>query len=245
MSRRFEDCVALVLAHEGGFVDDPRDPGGATNYGISLRYARTQGSLLDMDGDGDVDKADIVLVTPEKAKMVYRNWFWRDVRAEELPAGVDMVMFDYAVNSGAGRAIKSLQKHLGIQVDGVLGPATMAAIKAATPESVILGVTRERIKFLSSLRTWETYKNGWSRRVNETCEAALAMVGSPPLTLREAMDSNTGKASTTVATVGVVATALAQAEPALKVLGSLAPWVAVALIVATLMGVWIWRSKRA
>jgi len=245
MSQRFDDCVKVVLAHEGGFVDDPRDPGGATNMGISLRYARSLGSMLDLNGDGTVDRTDIIEITAEKAKMVYRNWFWKDVRGDELPAGVDLVVFDFAVNSGAGRAIKALQKTLGVAVDGVFGPATKEALKRATPESIIIGVSSERIKFLSSLKTWDTYKNGWGRRVAETREYALAMIGRPAMTVAEAAATDGGKATITVASIGLVSTALAQAEPALRVLGSMTPWVAIALIGAALVGALIWRSKKA
>jgi lysozyme family protein len=180
---RFERCVAIVLKHEGGYVDHPSDPGGATNHGISLRYARTLGSQLDLDKDGDVDKHDILLITPAKASLVYRQWFWNDVRGDDLPAGIDLCMFDFAVNSGAGRAIRYAQQEVRVQVDGLIGPNTLAALQKADPASFITHYQESREAFLRSLRNpktgasqWDTFGRGWKRRVDEVKQAALAMV---------------------------------------------------------------------
>jgi lysozyme family protein len=174
---RFHECVQIVLKHEGGFVDHAADPGGATNHGISLRYARTLGSMLDLDRDGDVDRNDILLVTPAKAAMVYRDWFWRDVKGDDLPAGVDLVTFDFAVNSGAGRAIGALQRAVGAQADGFIGPATLAAVQMARPQAkaVIGAICDERLTFLRGLRTWPTFGRGWGRRVEDVRSRALVM----------------------------------------------------------------------
>lgn len=244
MSARFEECVAEVLRHEGGFVDNINDPGGATNHGISLRYARSQGSMLDLDGDGDVDRNDIVLITPERASLVYRNWFWRDVKGDELPAGVDLAVFDFAVNSGPSRAIRSLQKVLRVQQDGVLGPATLAALRTADAREVALGVCDDRLAFLRGLRTWATFGRGWTRRVTSVRLKSLEMVGSPQMRLTEAAVTNTGQGASAVATAGVIGAVASQTEPVVRVLGTMSPWVAVALIAAALVGVWLWRTKR-
>jgi lysozyme family protein len=183
---RFADCVAIVLKHEGGFVDHPADPGGATNHGVSLRYARTRGSLFDLDADGDVDRADILLVTPAKAAMVYREWFWRDVRGDHLPAGMDLVAFDYAVNSGPGRAIKALQRAVGAQPDGFIGPATLGSVRLAAPNAraVVDAVCDERLAFLRAARhgvtgalLWPSFGRGWQRRVDDVRARARVMAG--------------------------------------------------------------------
>ena len=245
MGARFDACLVEVLKHEGGYVDHPRDPGGATNMGISLRYARTQGRIMDYNEDGVVDKQDILLVTPERAAIVYKNWFWRDVRGEELPGGVDLAVFDYAVNSGPGRAIKSLQRALGIQEDGVFGPATLEAVKKADPAAVINAVCRQRMSFLRGLHNWGTFGRGWTDRVNSVHLVSLDMIGTPQMTMVEAAtQTNTVPSGAIIAGVGAAATAAQGLEPVVRLLGSMAPWVAIALIAATLLGVWLWRSKR-
>lgn len=244
MNSRFDNCMDVVLRWEGGYVDHPRDPGGATNYGISLRYARTQGTALDMDADGDVDAQDIRMLTPDKARMVYRQWFWADVRGDELPAGVDLAVFDYAVNSGPSRAIRALQEALGVEVDGVFGPATLRAVKIANAADVVNRVCDQRVKFLRGLSTWDTFGKGWMNRVNDVYEKATNMVGAPQTTAVETLNTNSVRAASTVAAVGAVATAVSQAQPAIAALGALTPWVAVAALAAAVVGVVVWRMGR-
>ena len=174
---RFARCLPIILKHEGGFVDHPADPGGATNFGISLRYMRSKGSMWDLDGDGDVDRDDVLRVTVAKAGVAYRNWFWNDVRGDELPAGLDLAMFDYAVNSGSARPIRALQRHLRIQADGVFGPATMAAMRASPNYgAAVRSICDERMTFLKGLKTWPTFGRGWERRVNDVRSSALVMI---------------------------------------------------------------------
>ena len=245
MSTKFDRAVEVVLKHEGGYVDHAADPGGATNFGISLRYARTLGSQMDLDGDGDVDKDDIVKVTPDKAKIVYRDWFWRDVRGDELPPGLDLTVFDYAVNSGAGRALRSLQKAAGVQADGVFGPATMRAVQASDTVELINKINDERLAFLRRLRTWPTFGRGWTARVNDVTTKSLELVGSSMTPARDVVQTDTAKATATMAGAGGVAVAVAQAAPAIEALGSLAPWVAVAIIAAAVVGLFVWRMRRA
>lgn len=182
--QRFARCIPIILAKEAGYVDHPSDPGGATNRGITLAYARSKGRLFDNDGDGDVDKEDIKLITVGQATATYREWFWRDVAGDDLPAGLDLVMFDYAVNSGPGRPIRALQTVLGLEADGVFGPKTRAGlVRLPSPRTgAIITICAERLAFMKRARhrktkelLWPTFGRGWQARVEEIQRAALAM----------------------------------------------------------------------
>lgn len=177
---RFNKCVRIVLKHEGGYVDHPRDPGGATNHGISLRYARTRGSMFDLDGDGDVDKHDILLVNKDFAAQVYRDWFWADVRGDEQQAGIDLSLFDCAVNSGAGRAVRFAQGLLGLEVDGYYGPKTHAALLDITDAAAFCDAyNARRLAWLQTLGTWGNFGRGWTNRVRDVSMNAKMMTLPP------------------------------------------------------------------
>lgn len=156
MQRNFSRALAAVLKHEGGFVNHPRDPGGATNKGITIatfrRYVKRSGTVAELKAISDADVA-----------KVYRKHYWDKVRADELPGGLDYAVFDYAVNSGPGRAVKHLQEVLGVKQDGVIGPVTIAA--AFQAPGPITALCDRRMRFLRSLKTWPTFGRGWSSRV--------------------------------------------------------------------------------
>ncbi len=158
-----------MLKHEGGFVNHPSDPGGATNKGITLatyrQYVKKNGTV-----------ADLKAITDAQVAQVYKAHYWNAVRSDMLPSGVDYAVFDYAVNSGPGRAVKHLQKVLGVTEDGIIGPMTLSAVKAATPEHVINKLCDERLAFLKRLSHWPTFSRGWTRRVADVRTHALAMV---------------------------------------------------------------------
>ncbi len=165
--RSFAYAFAFVLGREGGFVDRPssEDPGGATNHGVSLRYALSKGRLLDKDMDGDVDADDIRLITVEDAQKLYRADFWDATRAGEMPPAVALVVFDTAVNCGAQAARILLQKALGVVADGMLGPRSMAALKAADPIPLCIEILARRTVLQASLSNWGSNALGWSRRL--------------------------------------------------------------------------------
>lgn len=167
---RFSRCLAETLVHEGGFVDHPRDPGGATNLGVTL--ATAQAAKLDMDHDGDVDKADVRALTPQAVEPVYRERYWLKARCDVLPSGVDLMVFDVAVNSGPKRAVQFLQRCLGLADDGVFGPATLNALRVAEAVTLIRRYAAERERFLRSLETFDTFGRGWMRRVREVTAKA-------------------------------------------------------------------------
>lgn len=164
-SARFERCLDEVLKHEGGYVDHARDPGGATNLGVTLGTAKAHG--LDMDGDGDVDKIDVRMLKPRDVRAVYRNSYWLKAACDVLPAGVDLIVFDLAVNSGVGRAAKFLQECVGVAADGRIGPMTLAAVRRLPPAELVLRLRNRRERFYRALPTFDTFGKGWLRRLSD------------------------------------------------------------------------------
>jgi len=156
----FDAALAVVLDHEGGLVDHPSDPGGLTNMGISKR---------------SYPREDIRGMTRARAAQIYRRDFWNAVRGDDLPAGLDLVAFDAAVNSGPRRGAEWLQAALGVTPDGKIGPVTIAAAAQADVPRVITKATDLRMAFLRRLGTWGTFGKGWSRRVDAVKTTALAM----------------------------------------------------------------------
>lgn len=180
MQHNFEPCLAKVLLHEGGFVNDPRDNGGATNKGITIGTLKRIG--IDVDGDGDSDITDLKALKPEHIRKVYKTFYWDAVRGDYLPSGVDYVLFDFGVNSGNSRAIKHLQMALGFKgtaVDGDLGPKTIQALSQANPLDIIERVCDSRMQFLRGLSDWKHYKNGWSARVADVRKESLRLAALP------------------------------------------------------------------
>lgn len=173
MHSNFDRALALVLKHEGGYVDHPKDPGGATNLGITIGTAKA--NRLDLDRDGDVDKADVKLITSVTAAPVYRAKYWDAVRGDELPSGLDYAVFDFAVNSGVSRAAIFLQELVGVAPDGKIGPLTLKAVAAHDPVHLIRRLCDKRMMFLQRLSTWNTFGKGWSSRVNGVRAEATRM----------------------------------------------------------------------
>ena len=171
MKDNFDKCLALLLAHEGGYVNHPQDPGGMTNLGVTKR-------VWEEWTKHEVDEKQMRALTPELVAPLYKRKYWDACRSDDLVSGVDYVVFDVAVNSGAGRAIKFLQSCVGVDADGGFGPRTLAAVKVAeqNPERLIELYCAKRLEFLQALKTFETFGKGWSRRVAEVKAKALAMV---------------------------------------------------------------------
>lgn len=167
-SARFARCVAEVLRHEGGFVRHPRDPGGATNRGITLA------TLADWRGRA-VTPADVQALAEAEAREIYRAKYWNAVQGDHLPAGLDLAVFDLAVNSGVGRAARMLQRQLGVAEDGAIGPRTLAAMGRVNAARLAGDLCRARLAWLRGLSTWDAFGRGWERRVVDVERAALEM----------------------------------------------------------------------
>lgn len=172
MRENLETALGRVLSHEGGYVNHPKDPGGATNRGVTQRvydaYRKRHGEA----------PRSVRAITPDEVADIYKRQYWDAVKADDLPSGLDYAVFDYAVNSGPSRAMKDLQRELGFtgkDVDGFNGNRTLAAAKAADVFDLIERLCARRMRFLKSLRHWPTFGKGWTNRVNEVIEGAVAM----------------------------------------------------------------------
>lgn len=166
----FDRAFELILGHEGGFVNDPRDNGGATNFGVTIKtWRKWKGSPVTI--------ADMKALTINDIKPMYRAWFWDEAHCEELPAGLALHVFDVAVNSGPARAIILLQRVCKVEDDGEFGPATRMALQAALvahgERKLIERYSMARRAFYRTLDDFDHFGKGWLRRVDETEAAAL------------------------------------------------------------------------
>lgn len=144
----FDESFDRLIGHEGGYVNDARDPGGETKFGISKRQ---------------YPALDIANLTREDAKAIYRSDFWNRAACDQYAFGYDV--FDAAVNSGIENAVRFLQRAVGVADDGHVGPATLAAIRAMTDCAVSKNFNAERLYFMVKLKTFDTYGRGWVKRV--------------------------------------------------------------------------------
>lgn len=168
----FPKCVDVVLAHEGKFSNRSDDPGGATNFGITQK---TLSAWLQERGESAATVDDVKDLTRERACEIYRTNYWNVLRCEDLPAGVDLVTFDFGVNAGPGRAAKILQTAVGAASDGSIGSATVAAAKAMRPQDAIRRMSELRLDFYRQLPGFATFGRGWTNRTQEVERAATAM----------------------------------------------------------------------
>ena len=168
MQENWNASFKMVLAHEGGFVNHPKDPGGMTNLGVTK--AAWEAYL-----NRDVTEAEMRSLTPDTVKPFYKAMYWDKIKGDQLPSGADYAAYDLAVNSGVGRAAKYLQEIAGVTADGVIGPKSLEAIKACDPQELTDALCNKRLDFLKRLPTFETFGKGWSRRVAEVKEKAMSM----------------------------------------------------------------------
>jgi lysozyme family protein len=168
MQENWDKSFEMVLAHEGGYVNDPRDPGGRTNLGVTQRAWESYWSRSSSE-------EEMRKLTPNVVKPFYKAMYWDKIKGDQLPAGVDYAAYDLAVNSGVGRAAKYLQRIAGVPEDGVIGPKSLEAIKACDPEQTVQALCDMRLDFLKRLPTFDTFGKGWSRRVAEVKDKASSM----------------------------------------------------------------------
>src|SRR5215207_178104 len=179
-AENYADALRHVLKYEGGWSDHPHDTGGATMRGVIQRTytGYRKGKELKVQSVKNITDAELA--------EIYRNQYAAKVRFDDIPAGVDFVIFDGAVNSGPAQSVKWLQRALGIKVDGLIGEATLAAV-AEHPDHdrLIADVLTRRMAFLRALRTWRYFGKGWSSRLAQVQKTGQAMasgsVGPEPI----------------------------------------------------------------
>lgn len=146
----FDIAFDRLIGHEGGYVNDPGDPGGETNWGISKRQ---------------YPNVDIKNLTRDQAKEIYRRDYWQRGRCDEYDPAIGYQLFDAGVNSGIEQGVRFLQRAVGAADDGNVGPITVALIKQMSVTDVLVRFNAERLEFLSKLTTWERFGRGWARRI--------------------------------------------------------------------------------
>ena len=169
MKSNFDKALTAVLHHEGGFSNNSADPGGMTNLGC------TKTTWEEWVGH-PVDEKTMRALTPADVAPLYKRKYWDKIKGDELPAGIDYAVFDAAINSGPGRAVKWLQGCVGADMDGALGPKTLALVAATDQKQLVEDYAKRRLSFLTDLPTWSTFGKGWSRRVSEVEKTALSML---------------------------------------------------------------------
>ena len=165
----FESCVNIVLQKEGGFVNHSADPGGATNYGITIK-------VLSEYRKTEVSVEDVQRLSIGEAKQIYFKNYWKPIQGDQLPIGVNLSVFDFAVNAGVSRAAKTLQKIVNVQQDGIIGLVTLKAVQTFDVEDMIKRLAAERVLFYRSLKTFSVFGKGWLRRTDLIKIASLEML---------------------------------------------------------------------
>ena len=174
MADDFDTCLAFTLKEEGGFSDDPADPGGATNMGITLATYR---QWSDNPNLGALQVRDM---SERTARAIYRSLYWNPLRADALPAGVDLSVFDMGVNAGIWGSARLLQRALGFtgeEVDGCVGPETLRAAAKCDPRTLVNDLAERQAAYYRSLSDFPTFGRGWLNRTAARRSAALAMIG--------------------------------------------------------------------
>lgn len=154
---KFDIYIERILGHEGGYVNNPNDPGGETKWGISKR---------------SYPHLNIRELTRDDAIAIYRRDFWQRVKGEDLPPALAYQALDAAINSGIGNAVRFLQRALGVADDGIVGPITLARLRSANEWDVTALFIAERLEFMTRLNTWPSFGKGWARRIAQNIRYA-------------------------------------------------------------------------
>jgi lysozyme family protein len=175
----FQECLDFTLTQEGGFVDDPYDPGGATNMGITLATYRS------WDHDPQLGVANVKAMSRKIAAAIYYSMYWNVLGGHSLPAGIDLSVFDFGVNAGPRCSAELLQSALnftGDQVDGCIGPETLRAAAAAKATHVIEAMAQLQVDYYRGLAAFDRFGQGWLDRTVRRKHAALALSAETEIT---------------------------------------------------------------
>lgn len=164
-------CLDEVWPFEGGYVDHPKDPGGATNMGITFK-------VLQQWRGKPITKEDVRRLTKEEAEQIYAARYWRPLAGDHLRIGDDLVVLDFGINSGVSRSAKFSQAIAGVAQDGQIGPVTLAAISKIPSRDFIKKHCAKRLGFVQGLKIWDTFGKGWSRRIAHMEARALSWVSN-------------------------------------------------------------------
>ena len=165
----FDNCFAFTMKQEGGFVNNPSDPGGMTNHGVTKH-------VWESWVGHKVDEKAMRALTLDAVKPLYQKKYWDVCRCGDLPKGIDMVVFDTAVNSGATKAAKILQNCLNTVADGIIGPKTVQLAANADPKKIIEKYCNARLAFLQGLDTFKVFGHGWANRISQLRSSAMQIV---------------------------------------------------------------------
>lgn len=190
-------CLEVTLVYEGGFTENPKDPGNWT--GGKIGAGKLRGTKYGIAA-ASYPLLNIKNLTLETAREIYSSRYWTPISGEALPFGLDLATFDASVNSGVGRGAKWLQSVVGATPDGRIGSDTLKAVAPADVRVAIQAMCAKRLGFMRSLKIWETFKRGWSRRVADVEVRAVAMwlklgAGLSPAKQAEALQAEADKAT--------------------------------------------------
>lgn len=219
----FDAALARVLVSEGGYVNNPKDPGGATNKGITQRVYNLYRNRLNLSGQS------VQSITDAEVRQIYKEQYWDVAKCDSLPVGISYCVFDGDVNSGVSQSTKWLQRACGITVDGTIGPNTITAANEAEPDALIDAICDRRLNYLKALSGWKYFGKGWTSRVEHVRAVAKQLanavtaqpaaffdsgnIKAPPALAKKNMSPGPGDAT---AGGGAVSVALTQVQDQLS-----------------------------
>jgi len=157
-AKNWQKSFEMMLASEGGYVNHPSDPGGMTNLGVTKR-------VWEEWVGRESNEKEMRALTPELVAPLYKRKFWDACKCNDMPTGIDYLVFDFAVNAGPGRSAKILQTAVGVPADGGIGPITLEAVNKMDGDDLIKKFSQAKEDFYRSLNTFETFGKGWLNRV--------------------------------------------------------------------------------